>query len=96
MYPLSFFPAPDYPQQIIGLVDSGIQSSGQGITFSASSASNSPGHIAVDTIGRMVYWFHPSTRIICRQSLNGGEIDVSVCMCLCVHVMIPYIAVIVS
>ena len=65
-------PAPDYPQQVLAVGANGEQFLGSSLEINQNLEIAEPGPIAVDTIGRTVYWYSSSMNRIFSRSLNSS------------------------
>lgn len=69
---------PDYPQQVLSLGAGGSQIVGEMLEINQNFTNSilGPVPIAVDTIGRTVYWYVHSVNLIYNRSLQSGPQEV--------------------
>ena len=82
---------PNYPQNFLVVNETGVHLVGVDADLNHALPMTARAPLAVDTISRVVYWYHesPSSRTIARQSLNGGSIEVHSVVCLIMLRMSP-------
>ena len=73
---------PDYPQNYLIIKDTGVHLAGVDAEFNHALPATARPPVAVDTINRLVYWYHESPRSIARHSLKSGSMDIHVCLTL--------------
>ena len=69
---------PDYPQNFIIVNGTGVHLAGVDAELNHPLPAMARPPLAVDTIGRFVYWYLESPKSIARQSLNSASMDIQV------------------
>ena len=69
---------PDYPQNVLVVNGSGVHLVGAEADLNHNLPMSSGAPLAVDTIGRFVYWYHEQSNSIARHSLNSDRMEVYV------------------
>ena len=69
---------PNYPQNFIIVNESGVHLAGVDAELNHALPASARPPVAVDTIGRYVYWYLQSPKSIARHSLNSASMDIQV------------------
>ena len=70
------FEGPDYPQQVLVMADNGSQYLGESLDILQDLPITQQVPIAVDSIGRMTYWYSRSDNLIFKHSLHRSSLSV--------------------